>query len=162
MFELLLKDLVSILPLQANVVELFAGMGVISLVIRPHTATVTAVERDESAHQAFALAQQRLSEDQQQKMRFVVADAGACHEIVEEASTIIVDPPRKGLSSSLLTQLASSTNLKTVLYISCHFKTLERDIQEMMALGGFRIAFARSYLFFPGTDQIETLVKFVR
>jgi tRNA/tmRNA/rRNA uracil-C5-methylase (TrmA/RlmC/RlmD family) len=162
MFERLLIDLVALLPSNAKVVELFAGMGVISLVIRRHCASVTAVERDVGAYEAFVQAKQRLPECQQQGLHFVVGDAAACHDSIMEASTVIVDPPRKGLSKSLVEHLAHALNIRTVFYISCHFPTLERDIREMMALGGFHIAFARSYLFFPGTDQIETLVKFVR
>ncbi len=162
MFELLLKDLITLLPHDARVVELFAGMGVISLVIRHRCAAVTAIERDESAAEAFFKARQRLPTHLHQGMNFIVGDAQMCHEALEEATTVIVDPPRKGLSQSLIRGMAQAHSVRTLLYISCHFPTLQRDIGELMEQGGFRPSFARSYVFFPGTDQIETLVQLIR
>jgi tRNA/tmRNA/rRNA uracil-C5-methylase (TrmA/RlmC/RlmD family) len=162
MFEKLLLDLVALLPQDARVVELFAGMGVISLVIRSRCARVTAIERDESAALAFIQAKTRLAPHLHEGMEFIVGDAAAGHEAMEEATTVIVDPPRKGLPHALVKAIAMAKNVHTLLYISCHFSTLERDIGELMDQGGFRISFARSYLFFPGTDQIETLVQLVR
>jgi tRNA/tmRNA/rRNA uracil-C5-methylase (TrmA/RlmC/RlmD family) len=162
MFEVLLHDLVCLLPEEARVVELFAGMGVISLVIRPVCAEVTAIERDESAFQSFLRAKERLPLHLHEGIHFVIGDATAGHEALEEATTVIVDPPRRGLPHGLIKSIALAKNVRTLLYISCHFQTLERDVVELIQQGGFQIAFARSYLFFPGTDQIETLVKLVR
>jgi tRNA/tmRNA/rRNA uracil-C5-methylase (TrmA/RlmC/RlmD family) len=162
MFECLLQDLATLIPEQARVVELFAGMGVISLVIRPKCTQVTAIERDESALSAFLQAKDHLPSHLHDGIRFVVGDASEQNEVVTEATTIIVDPPRKGLPKNLIRTIAQSKNVRTLLYISCHFPTLERDTEELIEQGGFSCSFARSYLFFPGTDQIETLVKLIR
>jgi len=162
MFERLLVDLSSLLPVHARVVELFAGMGVISLVIRPRCASVTAIERDESARAAFLEAKERMDPRFHEEMDFIVGDATAGNQALDVATTLIVDPPRKGLSKRLITLISAAKNVRTFFYISCHFSTMERDIVELMQQGDFRVTFARSYLFFPGTDQIETLVKLER
>jgi 23S rRNA (uracil1939-C5)-methyltransferase len=162
MFDTLLRDLVSLLPRDAHVVELFAGMGVISLVIRPRCARVTAVERDGGALAAFLEAKEKLPLHLHEGMEFIVGDVAAGNEALGEATTVVVDPPRKGLPKSLVESIARAKNVRTLLYISCHFPTLERDIIELMQQGRFHIAFARSYLFFPGTEQVETLVNLVR
>ena len=47
---------------------------------------------------------------------------------------IMVDPPRKGLTSSLI-QSAVAMEPKKVVYVSCNPATLVRDIQEFMELG---------------------------
>lgn len=162
MFERLLSDLVVLLPREARVIELFAGMGVISLVIRRHVASAIAVERDAGAYKAFVQAKQWLPKPLQQGLDFVVADASCCQKLLTEASTLIVDPPRKGLEKDLVASVARAQNIRTMFYVSCHFPTLERDINALISQGGFRISFARSYVFFPGTDQLETLVQFER
>jgi 23S rRNA (uracil1939-C5)-methyltransferase len=162
MFEELLEDLMDLLPPKASVVELFAGMGVITLVIRPRCLKVVAIERDESAFQSFQQAKERLPADLQEGMDFVVADALSGHEAINDATTLIVDPPRKGLSPTLVRTIVEAKSIDTLFYISCHFPTLERDLADLIECSGFRIDFARSYIFFPGTDQIETLVRLVR
>ena len=162
MFERLLHDLSARLSKNSRVVELFAGMGVISLALRRHCSSVTAIERDASAEDAFMRAKQRLPSQLQDNMRYVVGDAKDCYESVQDATTVVVDPPRKGLSLDLIQTIAESKSVQTLFYISCHFPTLERDVVEMMRQGGFSISFARSYLFFPGTGHIETLVCFTR
>ena len=43
---------------------------------------------------------------------------------------IMVDPPRKGLTSSLI-QSAVAMEPKKVVYVSCNPATLVRDIQEL-------------------------------
>lgn len=162
MFERLLNDLILLLPPQSTVVELFAGMGVISLAIRRHCASVTAIERDGAAAEPFGQARQRLPRHLQDGLTFLVDDAQAADEVLSGATTVIVDPPRKGLSRALIQKIAQAHNIRTVFYVSCHFPTLERDVEELMEKGAFTLAFARGYLFFPGTDQIETLVQLVR
>jgi tRNA/tmRNA/rRNA uracil-C5-methylase (TrmA/RlmC/RlmD family) len=92
---------------------------------------------------------------------------------------LVVDPPRKGLDAplmELLTQQAggssSSRNsssrssaglgsVKRLVYLSCGFDALRSDADALLA-AGWRVCSAQGFLFFPGTDTIETLAVFER
>lgn len=161
MFERMLKDLITLIPRNARVVELFSGMGVISIVLRPHVFSTRAVERDAFAQEAFEEAKEHLPYSLQKNLSFEVADAMAASGVLKGADTVVVDPPRKGLSLDLIKRFCEMKEVSRLFYISCHFPSFERDAQLLIE-GGFTVAFARSYLFFPGTDQIETLAMFSR
>ena len=162
MFERVVHDLIALLPPNATIVELFAGMGVMSLALRPYCASVTAIERDGTAMGSFLEAKKRLPLALQDGLRYIVQDASAGPEVVQGASAVVVDPPRKGLPLNLVHSIAREESITDLFYLSCHFPTLERDMGQIMNEGGFSVSFARSYLFFPGTEHIETLVRFSR
>lgn len=97
----------------------------------------------------------------------------------ELPSVLVVDPPRKGLDPAVLELLllrpqqavdedgSSSSSegtlgsAKRLVYLSCGFDALRRDADALLA-GGWRVSAAQGFLFFPGTDTIETLVVFDR
>jgi tRNA/tmRNA/rRNA uracil-C5-methylase (TrmA/RlmC/RlmD family) len=157
MFDQLLGDLLHLLPEGQRVVDLYGGMGVIGCVVAPKCRSVVVVERDASAQEPFLEAKRRLPAEVD--INYIVGDVGETLDVLNEATTVIVDPPRKGLPLPVVQKLGEKEQIRTLFYISCHFHTLERDAQLLLEKG-FSITFARSYLFFPGTDQIETLVCF--
>ena len=68
-----------------------------------------------------------------------------------------IDPPRAGLSPTVLAALTAAKDLKAILYLSCHPESLIRD------LGGFikeqwEVKRVMPMDFFPKTRHIETLV----
>ena len=151
MFERLLQDLRERIPRGANVVELYAGMGVISSAIASRMPfSHCCGEGRPFAEDSFQLAKSGLPSDLRARIQYVVQDAGAAE--LDGATTVIVDPPRKGLSSQVIQAIAGAKTVRRVLYISCSFPTLERDICELMRATPFVLSFAHSYLFFPGTD----------
>ena len=159
MFERLLSDLLLLVPSGQKVVDLYGGMGIIGCVIAPKCQSVTVVERDEGSRAPFLEAKKLLPAGTD--VRLVVGDVDREIGVLDGATVVIVDPPRKGLSPVVLQALRGNWKIKALFYISCHFHTLERDAQKLQD-AGFSISWARSYLFFPGTDQIETLVMFSR
>lgn len=82
---------------------------------------------------------------------------------MEGADVVVVDPPRKGLEPELLQALASGKgSTQRLIYLSCGFKALMRDADSLLAGGKWRLVDATAFLFFPGTDAIETLAVFDR
>lgn len=160
MFEGLLHDMISIFPEQSHVVELFSGIGVISCVLRHVCRSVIAYEIEPSAKQSFLELKKRLPIDLQQHFDCVIGDAHMAHDVCKSASTILVDPTRKGLSKEILNTIVQE-NIAYVVYVSCCWKTFERDATILLN-GGYSIPWARGYLFFPGTDHLETLCLFTR
>ena len=159
MFERLLCDLLLLLPKGQRVADLYGGMGVIGCVVAPSCRSVTVVERDEGSSEPFQEARLRLPPGTD--ITHIVGDVDAHLDVLNDATVVIVDPPRKGLSSPVIQALEEHKQIKDLFYVSCLFETLERDAKALLDKG-FSISWARSYLFFPGTDQIETLVRFTR
>lgn len=74
--------------------------------------------------------------------------------------TVIVDPPRTGLSSEAakgIIQLAPAR----VVYVSCDVATLARDARKLLD-AGYRISGAEAFDLFPNTPHVESVVTFDR
>jgi 23S rRNA (uracil1939-C5)-methyltransferase len=69
---------------------------------------------------------------------------------------LIVDPPRTGLDSKLLTALKKQPPKKMV-YISCNVSTLARDLKELTTV--FTVDYLQSVDMFPQTARCEVVVK---
>ncbi len=171
MFERLVVDMKQYdIHDQETIVELYAGMGVIGLVLKEKASKVISIESSARAHETYQLAVESMPETNRKGLRFIQGDSEIEYknllndnvDIFEH--TLIVDPPRKGLSNGLvdlLIDLAMNKKAPTkLIYISCHYPSLERDAERLISEGGWRLASARSYLFFPGTDHIETVFSF--
>ena len=81
------------------------------------------------------------------------------------AEVVVCDPPRKGLEPQLLGWLCSpgtqaASGVRRLLYLSCGFPALQRDTAQLLGSGRWRLSHAEGFLFFPGTDHIETLAVF--
>lgn len=68
--------------------------------------------------------------------------------------TIIVDPPRKGLSEAVRKFLVKS-GAKKILYVSCDPVTMARDVGELTNKG-FSLTYYESFDFYPQTHHIES------
>ena len=80
------------------------------------------------------------------------------------AEVVVCDPPRKGLEPALLGWLcspaAAAAGVRRLLYLSCGFPALQRDAAALVGSGRWRMAGAQAFLFFPGSNHIETLAVF--
>jgi 23S rRNA (uracil1939-C5)-methyltransferase len=72
--------------------------------------------------------------------------------------TVIVDPPRTGLSKQVLSALISQ-QVARVVYVSCDVATLARDARAWLN-AGYRLAHLRAFDLFPQTAHIETVAVF--
>jgi 23S rRNA (uracil1939-C5)-methyltransferase len=82
-------------------------------------------------------------------------------DILDQASTVIVDPPRKGLDRKFLQGLEEAKNAKQLLYVSCGWDSFKRDYQELRS-AGWEVRSVDGYLFFAGSNHVEVLADFVR
>ncbi|OQY37695.1 MAG: hypothetical protein B6229_07920 [Spirochaetaceae bacterium 4572_7] len=69
--------------------------------------------------------------------------------------TIIVDPPRKGLSPAVR-EFIKNSGVKRVIYVSCDPVTMARDISDLNKKG-YNLNFYKAYDFYPHTFHIESL-----
>jgi tRNA/tmRNA/rRNA uracil-C5-methylase (TrmA/RlmC/RlmD family) len=66
-----------------------------------------------------------------------------------------------GGSSSSSSSSVGLGSVKRLVYLSCGFDALRSDADALLA-AGWRVCSAQGFLFFPGTDTIETLAVFER
>ncbi len=159
MYEQLILDLREKLLPDQIVAELYAGIGSIGICMAEICKEVRLVEVEPHAKSYFELAKDKLPHSEQNKLSYLTAKAEECLTLVEGAGVCIVDPPRKGLGNAIIQKIFSIPGLKQVAYISCDYTSLEKDLAFIkQAFPNWVQSFAKSYLFFPGTDQIETLV----
>ena len=91
---------------------------------------------------------------------FICADAGeAARELKArgvEPDAIVVDPPRKGLSETALTELASM-GAGRLVYVSCDPATLARDLKLLCQMN-YKAIIATAVDMFPRTAHVETVM----
>ncbi len=156
MYEQLIYDIQKRIPDRAKIAELYAGIGTIGLSLAERSEFVRLSELEANAEHYFTLAKNRLPTDLQKKLTYTVAKAEECLGLIKGVDVCIVDPPRKGLGQELMHKILSTAGLKKLVYVSCDWNSLERDLSFVPE--GWKVTHASSYLFFPGTNQIETLV----
>jgi tRNA/tmRNA/rRNA uracil-C5-methylase (TrmA/RlmC/RlmD family) len=86
-------------------------------------------------------------------------DARSALGYVSSRTTVVLDPPRKGLEPALLDALCERQPRKLV-YVSCGFQAFKRDAEALVRFG-YRLKRTRAFALFPFTDHVETLAEFV-
>ena len=158
----LLPDLVStvldnVAP-DGAVLDLYAGVGVFSVSLAATgRGGITAVEGDRESG-ADLLRNAAVYRDR------IQAVVGRVEEQVRRhrgaPGTVIVDPPRTGLSKDALDALAQLGAPRTI-YVSCDPPTMARDAARLVETG-CRIASLQGFDLFPNTAHVETVAVFER
>lgn len=91
--------------------------------------------------------------------RFFALDAAASGQRLADVDAVVVDPPRAGLSKSLVRQLIAIAP-KRIVYVSCNPVTLARDCAALS--GEYEIRNLRCINMFPRTEHVETVVLMSR
>ena len=74
--------------------------------------------------------------------------------------TVIVDPPRTGMSRDAMSGLLQ-LQAAQIIYVSCDVATLARDA-GLIVDAGYAIDRADGFDLFPNTPHVETVVVFSR
>lgn len=142
-----------------TVLDLYCGVGTLSVPLARRSARVTGVESDARAvEDANANALRNGLEN----CTFVCADAAdvSAWGDARQYDVVTVNPPRAGLSPGVIEGVAS-TRAPTVVYVSCNPETLARDCRRLCA-NGYGIAEVRPVDMFPQTVHVETVVRLTR
>jgi 23S rRNA (uracil1939-C5)-methyltransferase len=141
------------------VVDLYAGVGLFSVgAAAAGKGPVIAVEADRVA-----------AEDLKRNAAPFRADLRVHGQPVESflrsiepgaARTVIVDPPRTGLSREALAG-ALALGAPRVIYVSCDVATLARDARAIVD-AGYAVTGSRAFDLFPNTAHVETVMRFER
>jgi 23S rRNA (uracil1939-C5)-methyltransferase len=77
-----------------------------------------------------------------------------------ELRTIVLDPPRTGISSEAMSGLVA-LKAPRVVYVSCDVATLARDVKRFAEVG-YRLDHLEAFDLFPNTAHVETLAVLAR
>lgn len=156
-FEHLLQDLKNALKANQRVVEYYAGVGVIGRCLADKSKSVICNEINPWAMDAFLAAQQV---KEFSNLQLITGPSIEHLSLMDQADVVIVDPPRKGLDKPLLDALLTSVTPHELWYISCGWTAFKRDCLALQK--HWKLEDAKTYLFFPGTNQLEVLCRFTK
>lgn len=160
LFEKMLARIYQWTPFQASVTEYFAGVGAIGLYIADKCAKVICEEANPHAEYGFLKAKEKLPQSIQEKLSFCKQPAEESLHLMNEATCVIVDPPRKGLTTAFKTALKNS-KAHQLIYVSCGWDSFKKDCDDLLEQG-WAVKELEGYAFFPGSDHIELLTCFTR
>lgn len=142
----------------AVVAELYCGVGAIGLGLVGRSREVRFNEVSTHGLRGLELGLAALSESARSKAVVHAGEARSVTGIVRGASTVLVDPPRKGLEPEVVAALRAERPAQ-LLYVSCDPESLQRDAAELTGGGAFRLTRLTPYALFPYTDHVETLAE---
>lgn len=142
----------------ATILDLYCGIGTITLGIasRFPSAHLTGVEINGSAVED---ARKNAADAGITNVKFICDDAGHV-AFGETPYAMIVDPPRFGLSESML-QAILSLRPERLVYMSCNPDTLASNSRKLIA-GGYSIVRCVAADMFPQCAHVETVCVFER
>ena len=140
-----------------TVLDLYCGIGSISLVLAQKSGQVIGVE---IVPEAVSDAIENARTNNITNAEFICGDAAkAASELRTRGvtpSVIVVDPPRKGLDSALIDTIVGMAP-ERVVYVSCDPATLARDL-KLFAERGYPPLRAEAVDMFPRTTHVECIV----
>ena len=162
--EILYNEAIKQAGLTGNetVIDAYCGIGTISLNLAEHARKVYGVE---IVPEAIADAKENAQLNHIDNVDFEVGNAEEWMAKWESQGinpdVIMVDPPRKGLTNSLI-HSAAAMNPKKIVYVSCNPATLVRDIQQFMDEGYHVFQPIQPVDQFPMTQHIESVTLLER
>lgn len=141
-----------------NVLDLYCGIGGISLTLAPYAKKVTGVEYVDAA---VADADKNARLNGITNCTFEAGDAAdLLEELISDGEQIdvaVLNPPRKGCDESVLRQVASMAPPR-IIYVSCSPQSLARDLSILKKLG-YSTVEIQPVDMFPQTMHVENVVR---
>ena len=144
------------LTADAQVLDLFCGLGNFTLPLARHAAGVVAVEGEAGLiARARANARRNGITNAEFHVADLSADVSAAPWLRRPYTHVLLDPPRTG-AREVLGALAAVARAR-VLYISCHPGSLARDLGLLVHEHGMTLEAAGVVDMFPHTTHVESL-----
>ena len=155
-FELALAEIINLIDPKNGVLDLYGGAGTIGLPIaRLSGAKVLSVELNMKSVELSRETAKALSLT---NFKATSANAdGLDDSLFMNIDTLIVDPPRAGLSRELIDQLIR-LRIERIIYLSCDPVTQARDAALLSHV--YKPSEVKGFDFYPGTPHLESLMVF--
>ena len=146
-----------------HLLDIYCGVGFFSVELAGRVESFVGVELDRLAVQA---ARQNAASRGLTNGEFV---SGAAEDLLPrllarfapEATTVLLDPPRKGCRPAFLQALREDRPAQ-IIYVSCHPATMARDLNVLCANGVFSLAHVAPLDMFPQTQHVESVADLRR
>lgn len=140
-----------------RVLDLYAGVGLFSVALAASgREQVTAVEGDPVSGRDLERNAAQFG-DRVRVARSSV-EAYVLHRRASAPDTLIVDPPRTGMSKEAADAIARA-GAKRIVYVSCDPPTMARDARRLLD-AGYRLVSLQGFDLFPNTPHVESLGVF--
>ncbi|HXT13273.1 MAG TPA: TRAM domain-containing protein [Candidatus Angelobacter sp.] len=144
----------------AHLIDLYCGVGFFGIELADLVESFVGVEYDQ---QAIKSARRNLAIHHRNNGEFISASVEeALPELLEkfspEATSLLLDPPRKGCPRELL-ELLRREKPSQIIYVSCHPATMARDLNVLCADGVFRLVQVVPLDMFPQTQHVECVAE---
>lgn len=142
-----------------RVLDVFCGVGAISLFVADKASGVVGVELVEESIRA---ARENAHLNAIENAAFLAEPVGEYvrHAVLAKESfdTIVLDPPRIGAGGDVMRGLCM-LGAEKIVYMSCNPRSLRADLA---ALRGYRLVSLEGFDMFPQTDHVECLAILVK
>jgi 23S rRNA (uracil1939-C5)-methyltransferase len=135
-----------------TLLDLYCGTGTIGIWLGDNYKEITGIEINKDSIKNANINKEL---NNLNNIKFICGDAKTAKG---KYDTIVVDPPRNGLSNSVI-KFLNNSNAKKIIYISCNPKTLKRDID---LLDNYDLINISSYSMFPRTKHLECVCMLER
>ncbi len=141
-----------------HLLDIYCGVGFFSIELADAVESYTGVELDEPA---ISAARKNAQARNRTNGEFI---AGAAEQLLPsllkkmpaENTTILLDPPRKGLHREMLEVLRTNPPSQ-IIYVSCHPATMARDLNVLCSGDVFSLARVTPLDMFPQTQHVESV-----
>lgn len=140
-----------------DVIDLYAGVGLFALALSGHGRRIDAVEGDRVAADDLAA---NAAAATGVRAHHGSVEAYAARSGLSSYATVIVDPPRAGLSAAVCEAIATAAPPR-VVYVSCDPVTLARDVRRLID-AGYHLTALRGFDLFPRTAHVEAVATLTR
>jgi 23S rRNA (uracil1939-C5)-methyltransferase len=142
-----------------TVTDLYAGVGLFATALATQNRrSIVAVEGDRSS--ARDLDTNAASHNGAIRVEHMSVEHYLRTRGVQRPDTIVLDPPRTGLSPEATSGVLALASPR-VVYVSCDPATLARDVKRFSE-AGYHLEHLEAFDLFPNTAHIETLVVLIR
>jgi len=136
-----------------NVIDLYCGVGTLSIVTSKNANYVLGVEIVENA---IIDANLNKTLNNKNNLEFICNDTKKIiDKINSNFDTIILDPPRSGVSSKVIEKIIKE-NINKIIYVSCNPQTLVRDLKLLE--NDYDIKVFKLLDMFPNSEHVESFV----
>lgn len=142
-----------------HVLDLYAGIGTISLAIARRAGSVTAVEENPHAVRLAALNSRINGTRNVHLLQGRVEEALRTLRLGEHSAALL-DPPRAGCEPAAIGELLR-LGPERIVYVSCEPSTHARDLAQLVG-GGYRVRRAAIVDMFPQTYHVESVALLER
>jgi tRNA/tmRNA/rRNA uracil-C5-methylase (TrmA/RlmC/RlmD family) len=157
--QLIIEHVREQIPLGSRVAEFYAGVGAIGLSILGQVREVRMNELSTNSLRGLEMGLAQLGPEERAKVSVIPGEAAAKLSAASGSPIVIVDPPRKGLSSEL-TDYLSKQPPDSLIYISCGLESLLHDAAQLTSQGRLRLVSLTAFNLMPFTDHVESVARF--